>query len=125
MGQISSKRFITKLIQSPLAYVVLVVLGFIFVYSAIGAFNKSRLAEEKMNTAKSELENLEDQKLRLTAELENANTPYGQEKALREKFNVVKEGEQVIVIVNKEESATGTPSGEKSGWFTKKSKETE
>lgn len=120
MAQISSKRFITRLKQSPIAYVALIILGFIFVYSAIGAFNKSRLADEKMNTAKSELENLEEQKLRLTAELENANTPYGQEKALREKFNVVKEGEQVIVIVNKEEGPTTTPSGEKSGWFGKK-----
>ncbi len=109
--------------QSPLAYVVLVVLGFIFIYSAVGAFNKSRIADEKMNKAKSELENLEDQKHRLTTELENANTPYGQEKALREKFNVVKDGEQVIVIVNKEESSTTTPPGEKSGWFGKKSTE--
>lgn len=123
MGQISSKKFITRLIQSPMAYVVLVVLGFIFVYSAIGAYNKSRLADEKMDAARSELENLEDQKHRLTAELENANTPYGQEKALREKFNVVKDGEQVIVIVNKEESPTTTPPGEKSGWFGKKSPE--
>jgi cell division protein FtsB len=106
-----------------MAYVALIILGFIFVYSAIGAFNKSRLADDKMNTAKSELENLEEQKLRLTSELENANTPYGQEKALREKFNVVKEGEQVIVIVNKEDSATTTPSGEKPGWFGKKSSE--
>ncbi len=122
MAQISSKRFITRVIQSPMAYVVLIILGFLFVYSAIGAFNKSRLAEEKMNTAKNELENLEDQKFRLTTELENANTSYGQEKALREKFNVVKEGEQVIVIVNKEESPTTTPPGEGSGWFGKKFK---
>jgi cell division protein FtsB len=122
MANISSKRLISKLADSPATYVVLVILGFVFVYSAIGAFRKSRFADEKLNTAMEELQNLEDQKYRLSAELENANTPYGEEKALREKFNVVKDGEQVIMIVNEEgqkEDAFVDEKPEKNSWFSK------
>lgn len=122
MGHISSKRLITRLKQSPMTYVLLILLGFFFIYSAVGAYKKSRLANDRLNTAQKELSNLEDQKHMLTTELENANTPFGQEKALREKFNVVKEGEQVIVIVDKEDSPSSTPADEDESSFWKKLK---
>lgn len=119
MAQLDRRRFMTKLKHSPLAYLVLILFASLFIYSAIGAYNKSRLAETRMNTAQAELANLEDQKARLTVELENANTDFGQEKALREKFNVVKEGEQVIMIVNKAEAQESEETSTKAGFWTR------
>ncbi len=119
MARLERKRWITRLTHSPLSYVILVLFATLFVYNAIGAYHKSRLAEARMQTAEKELSNLQDQKMKLTAELENANTPFGQEKALREKFNVIKEGEQVIMIVD-EKNATITPAGAvKSGFWAR------
>jgi cell division protein FtsB len=117
MAQLDRRRFITKLRHSPLAYIVLILFAVLFTYSAIGAYKKSRLAEAKMNAAETELADLENQKSRLTAELENANTEFGQEKALREKFNIVKQGEQVIMIVNKADTETSeTPKAKARFW---------
>ncbi len=118
MAGIQGKRIITRLKASPVANIFLVILAGVFVYGAIGAYNKSRLAEGRMSEAEAENSNLEDQRLRLTAELENAQTEFGQEKALREKFNVVKKGEQVIVIVNKEDEEVSAE-GSKTGFWAK------
>lgn len=109
----------TKLTHSPAAYIVLVLLAVLFIYNAVGAFNKSRLAEGRMNAVEDEFANLENQKTRLTAELQNANTDFGREKALREKFNVVKEGEQVIMIVNKAEVMETQAPSPKPGFFAR------
>lgn len=106
MAQLQRKRLITRLTESPLTYIALIILGALFTYSAIGAYNKSRLAREKMQEALAEQIKLTDQKMRLTSELANANTLYGQEKALREKFNVVKEGERLIMIVSEDQQAS-------------------
>lgn len=93
------KRIMTQLARSPLSYIGLFLLGTLFVYGAIDAYGKSRRAEAKLDATEAEHAELEDQKARLSKELENANTPFGEEKALREKFNVIKEGEKIIVIV--------------------------
>ena len=105
MPNIQRKRLMTRLAESPFTYSVLVIFGALFTYSAIGAYNKSRLAGEKMKAAEVEQVRLQDQKAKLTAELANANTDYGREKALREKFNIVKEGERIIMIVSEDQAA--------------------
>jgi cell division protein FtsB len=119
MAGIDRRRFITKLTHSPLAYIILLLLAGLFVWNTIGAYRKSRVAESRMVSALEENARLQDQKTKLTNELENANTDFGREKALREKFNVVKAGEQVIVLVP-EENGTSTPATAiKSGFWAR------
>lgn len=116
MAQLGKRRFINALKHSPASYVVLVLLATLFVYSAVGAYKKSRLADNRMSASVGELAKLEEQKARLTTELENSKTDFGREKALREKFNVVKEGEQVIMIVDKQEEITPAESPKTGFW---------
>ncbi len=118
MANLGRKRPITKLLESPLTYIALVLFGVLFAYSAVGAYNKSRLAKEKMQEAEAEQAKLAEQKSKLSTELANANTTYGQEKAFREKFNVVKEGEQIIMIVKEDNLANSAEAlEEKNGFF--------
>ncbi len=119
MAHIDRRRFITKLTHSRVSHVILFLLMTLFVYSAVGAYRKSRIANDRMSASLSELIELEDQKSRLSTELENSNTDFGREKALREKFNVVKEGEQVIVIVNDKDLGKVSTDTEKKGFFEK------
>ena len=108
----------TRLAESPFTYIVLIIFGALFTYSAVGAYNKSRLAREKMQEAEAEYVKLTDQKQKLSTELANANTDYGVEKALREKFNVVKEGERIIMLVDEEQVANSAEAvGENKGFF--------
>lgn len=114
MAGLSRKRFISKLTRSPLAYIILILILALFTWSAIGAYQKSRVSRNKLINLESELASLEVQKEKLSLELTNANTPFGQEKAIREKFNVVKEGEKVIMIVSEDKNA-GEDEEEKEG----------
>ena len=118
MPNLQRKRLMTRLAESPFTYIVLIIFGALFTYSAVGAYNKSRLAREKMQEAEAEYVKLTDQKQKLSTELANANTDYGVEKALREKFNVVKEGERIIMLVDEEQVASSAEVvGENKGFF--------
>lgn len=116
MERLQRKRLISRIASSPMTYIILFILLFLFVYSFIGAYKKSRLAREKVLASEEELNKLETQKQKLSDDLQNANTVFGVEKAIREKFNVVKEGEKVIMIV-KEEDTDNLKEEEKKNFF--------
>ncbi len=115
MPKVERKRSITRLAHSPLTYVVLLLLGGLFAFGAVDAYGKSRLAEKKLSATEAEHQKLEKQKDELSKDLQNANTPFGEEKALREKFNVIKEGEKIIVIVPPDQSANSAEAMDKEG----------
>lgn len=117
MSRIKRRRFISAVAKSPITYILLVIFCALFIYSAIGAYEKSRLAREKLRASESELAELQDQKRHLSGDLENANTPFGTEKAIREKFNMVREGEKAIVIVDDTEN-TDQETVEKGGFWS-------
>ncbi len=116
MYKLQGKRLASRLAGSPLTYVILILLAALFVWSAIGAYGKSRIAKKKVIAAQEELTIMREQKDKLGADLANANTPFGEEKALREKFNVVKEGEKVIVIVDEDLEDSNETTEEESGF---------
>lgn len=119
MGRLARKRFISRLTRHPLSYVVLVIFAGLFTYKAFGAYSKSRVADKRLNSAQEELANLQVQKDKLTNDLENSNTSFGEEKAIREKFNVVKKGEKVIMVVDKKDEAPAVENdSEKPAFFS-------
>lgn len=98
---------------SPIAYCALFCFLVLFVWKAVGAYEKTRVAKKKVLETEAELRDLNRQKSLLTADIENANTDFGKEKALREKFNVVREGEKVIMIVPEKKEEPEEDSEEK------------
>lgn len=116
MARLQRKRLISRISSSPFTYFFLVLICGLFIYSAVGAYKKSRRALEKLNVAQAEFFRLNDQKHKLSVDLENANTSFGTEKALREKFNVIKEGEKIIIVVPEDEKKEEND-GEKESWF--------
>ncbi len=113
MPKLERKRFITRLAHSPLTYIVLLLLGGLFSFGAIDAYGKSRTADKRLAATQAEYQKLSEQKEQLSKDLEYANTPFGEEKALREKFNVIREGENIIVIVPEGQGVNSTESMDK------------
>lgn len=116
MVRLQRKRFISRISSSPFTYIFLILICGLFIYSAVGAYKKSRRALEKLNVAQAEFFRLNNQKQKLSVDLENANTSFGTEKALREKFNVIKEGERIIIVVPEDEKEE-SDNVVKEGWF--------
>lgn len=68
-------------------------------YSIWNLATKAEIAVQQATQAKSAYQELEARKTQLTADLALANTPRGQDAAIRTAFGVAKPGEEVIVVV--------------------------
>ena len=95
---------------SPITLVVLVVVVIIAIYGVIGIIPKYRDAVREKDAVLKKETSLQERQARLNDELNTLNTPLGVEQNIREKLNVVKDGEQVIVVVDQPEktATTGT-----------------
>jgi len=98
--RITKEKFISKVVKSPLTYIVLVVLIFLFSYSTASIYKKSRIAKEKTRQIQYDFEQLNKKEVQLRASLHDMTTDFGVEKALREKFGIIREGEVAIIIVD-------------------------
>lgn len=94
--------------------ILLLFLSIIAIFSIFSAFQKYSLSRDKYKKTESELANLSQNKEKLESSLSSISTPFGQEKVFRDKFNVVKEGEGIIIIVDEE---VDTSESEKNGFF--------
>lgn len=115
--RIRKERFLSKIIRSPLTYVVLIGLAILFSYSAIATYKKSKIAKQKTRQVESELQKLNDQEANLADSLNDMNTPFGVEKSLREKFGIIKAGEKSVIVVEQELGENEEKEKENKGFF--------
>ena len=95
---------------SPVSVVIAGIALAFLIRSGWNIHDKAMLAEERLDQAKTELADLEQQKSDLTASIGKLSTPAGMEATLREKYHAVKEGESVAVIVDNSPTSTGSSS---------------
>ena len=85
-----------------LFFVVMLIPGVYSIYVKLGESEKDRTAAER------DLADLEEREQMLTQKVEQGKTERGLEEQIREKFNVAKEGESVIVLVDQPVVASTT-----------------
>ncbi|NCT00127.1 hypothetical protein GW765_04090 [Candidatus Parcubacteria bacterium] len=105
-------------LSSPLALLASVVLFGIVVYSFVSVIPKQKRSQEARVESQNELGDLEEKKASLEQEIGLLSSDFGREKALREKFGVVKEGEEIIVLVNNEEEVEKEVKAGLFGWIS-------
>ncbi len=115
--RIRKERFLSKIIRSPLTYVILIGLAILFSYSAIATYKKSKIAKQKTRQVESELQKLTDQEANLANSLNDMNTPFGVEESLREKFGIIKAGEKSVIVVEQELGENEEKEKENKGFF--------
>jgi|AntAceMinimDraft_13_1070369.scaffolds.fasta_scaffold18825_2 cell division protein FtsB len=79
--------------------VILVVLLGLFVRSTYASFHKKNTAEKEEIEFRNHMDNLHDKKQRLEGKIDTLQTDRGLEEEFRKRFNVIKEGETMIRIV--------------------------
>lgn len=92
------RSFTNKL---PVLLFCLLVFGFVS-KAAWNAYMEKRQSDKAVQTAKLELQKLEERNAFIKGELSRLSTEGGQEVKLREKFGVGRSGEQVAIIVEAE-----------------------
>jgi cell division protein FtsB len=116
--KVSKHKFsLDAFLKSPLALGLSFVLFLIVLYSVISMIPKQKRAQEAKVYAENELRDLQETKTSLEEEIGLLSSDFGREKALREKFGVVKEGEEIIVLVDNEKGIDETDRGGVFGWI--------
>ena len=95
-------------IFSKTAFVLSLVLLVIVARAAWSVNNKARDTRDNLALVEAELAELHERGEYLEGEISYLQTEEGVEAEIRDKFNVVRDGEEVIVIVN-ENKETDTP----------------
>lgn len=91
----------------------LIILGFIvlgLIWSVFGLFNRMQETAKNRKIEEDKILDLRQRKEKLIFDINNLKTEKGVEENIREKFGLVKEGEEMIVVV---EEKTQTESDQK------------
>ncbi len=118
MLEFKEKRKFKKVLYSKPAILLILVLLVFLVKPAWNAYTKYSESRENAQLAKARLEKLQERKNELTQKIENLGTERGLEEEIVDKFDVVRSGENVIVIVNKRETEEGVGEDDSGGFFS-------
>lgn len=116
MLDIQQKRKLRAFLYSKVTLTVLFVLVVLSVHSTWVVYEKKRESENLMNISKQRVDELKMREDDLNYKIQRLDTEVGLEEEIRSKFSVVKEGEQMIVVVPNSESPSTTTSKKLSFW---------
>ncbi|TSC62138.1 MAG: Uncharacterized protein G01um101448_579 [Parcubacteria group bacterium Gr01-1014_48] len=92
----------------------------LFVCNAVyGVYKKAQSANAFLAEAQKNLRAMQDQEKYFSAEIERLKSDQGIEEEIRSKFQVAKEGEKVVVIIDKKEDQNVTAMTPQKNFFQK------
>src|SRR3989344_2886416 len=119
MLEFHEKRKLKRLLYSKAVLFVLLVTVLIFARGVWGIYQKERNAREKRAEAQSMLTELQKREASLEANIARLKTQKGVEEEIRSRFDVAKEGEHVLILVDApQEKKTESPREPEGLWET-------
>jgi cell division protein FtsB len=110
------KYRIRRFLFSKVTLLVLFVLVVVFAKGTWGAYQKSEYAKENRERAEVQLAELTEREDKLEVELQRLETERGLEEEVRQKFDVGREGEHLVVLVDSPQAGTAEKSESGSLW---------
>lgn len=105
MFDFHEKRKIRGILYSKTVFVLLILLAILLSISVYNRFIVAQDTRVKLNERKEDLKELEMRAETLQAKVEYLENERGIEEELRNRFDVAKEGEQVVIILEDEEES--------------------
>lgn len=118
MRNLEQKNIWRKVMQSKPVLIFLGILILIFAWSVFGFWNKMRETSRNKQIVEDKINQLKQQKEKLSSEIDSLNTQEGKEKFIRENFGLVKDGEDMTVIVEDKNSPSSSENADSSGFFS-------
>ncbi len=110
MKNFQEKRRIRVILESRPALVTLFLVTVFFAWSMVGFISKAEDASRNKKIAEDKIIELQKSKERFSSDIQRLQTDQGKEEAIREKFGLVKEGEELIVVMDdKNPTDSGLP----------------
>ena len=117
MLEYQQKRKIKKRFYSRTVLIGLFIIALLFAKATWSVYQKKLESERNEKKAAAELADLEKRQQGLSVDINRLQTKTGVEKEIRDKFSVVKPGENMIVIVEPNQASTTASGG--SGFFVR------
>lgn len=117
MSEFIKKKKYYKILYSRITLLLLMILIVVFLKATWNVYKKDKITRDNLNNAQEELNGIKGRETFLIEEIEKTKTEKGIEQEIRSKFNVVKEGEKVIMIVDEKEKPKIIENNETSGFL--------
>jgi cell division protein FtsB len=108
MFDFHQKRKLRAILESRITWVVLLILTALMSVSAYDRYRIARDMAERRDVVERELDALYERKAELEKDVQYLNGERGIEAEMRRQFDVAKEGEQIVIIVEDDEKAEPT-----------------
>lgn len=118
MEDFKAKQRLRKKLYSRGSFIILLCITTLLVRGAWGAWQKQRESGNNLSRVEEELYGARSRERELSQTIERIKTPDGVENEIRQKFSVVKPGEEIVLIVDETKNNTGSGGGSPS--FVKK-----
>ncbi len=116
------KKNNNKFYHSPVFLLVLLLLLLLLFYKVFGLIQKEKESSRNKDLLLSQIEDLKIREFKLSNEISSLETEEGVERLIRDKYQVAKEGEKMVVIVGDEDLKVSETKNDKSKlrlWFEK------
>src|ERR1035437_9249430 len=117
MRNFQQKKGLKYYMRSKPVLILLAIIVVLFAWKVIGLTIKLQETYKNKNIEQTKISDLESRKEKLTSDINKLNTDKGKEEIIRENFGLVKEGENVIVIVD-DKNQTATPPQLQNSFFS-------
>lgn len=102
MENLQDRHFLKNFVNSYFFIFLMIGLSVVISKTIVDLYYKNSLARQKREEAELKLQQLVSAKQNLTETVNSLSTKEGMERELRNKFNLVRPGEKVIVIVDEQ-----------------------
>ncbi len=103
----------TNILNSPVVWVILLILTFLILVSALKRYSIAREMSERRVEIDQEITALEERRDNLKAEVKYISSERGMEAEMRKQFDIARAGEQVVIVLDdKETELEGASSSE-------------
>ena len=100
MRDLQERRRIRQILSSPILSFILFVILLILLNSVYGVYKRGEIARINRIEGDRKLGLLRDRQERLSKEIAKLSTDRGVEEELRNKFQITKKGEEVMIVVD-------------------------
>jgi len=118
MKNFQQKRGLKYYMQSKPVLVLLALVVILFAWKVIGLSGKLEETYKDKKIEEQKISDLENQKTKLTNNINKLDTDEGKEEVIRNNYGLVKPGENVIVIVDDKNNSLTPAQPEQKGFFT-------
>ena len=106
MLEFQEKRKIKRLLYSKITLVCLLLLIALLIKMVWGVYEKQALTADNLAKTSASLETLQAREEMLSSEIDRLKTKSGTEAEIRDKYGLAKPGEEVITIVDQDNSTS-------------------